>query len=97
LLSINAKTSYKKIAYDVVKERKSKDHCNGNMAMSCEKLINKYGPMSVCSMVKLDKQFRYSLVNKGEDSDIWITQLDLCVRLKDMGSGILAIYDLCVA
>jgi hypothetical protein len=46
--------------------------------------------MSPLSIVMLDKQFRDSVLKKGEDPEVWITQLeDLCVRFKDMDSGIL--------
>jgi hypothetical protein len=37
-------------------------------------------------MVKLDKQFRDSSLKKGEDPEVWITQLeDISVRLEEMG------------
>jgi hypothetical protein len=39
--------------------------------------------------VKLEKQFRELSLKKGQDSEIWITELeDLCVRLEAMGSSI---------
>jgi gag-polypeptide of LTR copia-type/Zinc knuckle len=89
LLSIDVKTSNGKIAFNIVKGCKSKDHPGGNAAIAWDKLKNKYKPMSAPSMVKLDKQFRDSVLKKGEDPEVWITQLeDICVRLKDMGSGI---------
>jgi gag-polypeptide of LTR copia-type len=40
-------------------------------------------------MVKLDKQFRDSSLKKGEDKEVWITQLeDISVRLEEMGKKI---------
>jgi hypothetical protein len=46
--------------------------------------------MSAPSMVKLDKQFKDSVLKKVEDPEVWIMQLeDICVRLEDIGSGIL--------
>jgi gag-polypeptide of LTR copia-type len=78
-----------KIAFNIVKGCKSKDHPDGNAGIALDKLKNKYEPMSAPSMVKLDNQFRDSALKKGEDPKVWITQLkDICVRLKDMGSGI---------
>ncbi len=54
-----------------------------------DKLKNKYEPVSVLSMVKLDKQFRELTLKKGQDPEIWITELeDIPVRLDDMGSSI---------
>ena len=50
-------------------------------------------------MVKLDKQFRDSSLKKGEDPNVWITQLeDISVRLKEIGLEILEkqfIYNMC--
>jgi hypothetical protein len=41
-------------------------------------------------MVKLDKQFRDSSLKKGEDPEVWITQLeDISVRLEEMRLEIL--------
>jgi hypothetical protein len=40
------------------------------------------------SVVKLDKQFRESSLKKGQDPEVWTTELeDLRVRLDDMGSS----------
>jgi hypothetical protein len=60
LLSIDVKTSNGKIAFNIVKGCKSKDHPDGNAATAWDKLKNKYKPMSALSMVKLDKPFRDS-------------------------------------
>ena len=65
---------------------KSKDYPDGNATTAWEKLKNKYEPTSAPSMVKLDKQFRDSSLKKGEDPEVWITQLeDISVRLEEMG------------
>jgi gag-polypeptide of LTR copia-type len=41
-------------------------------------------------MVKLEKQFRTSSLKKGDNPEVWITELeDLRIRLEDMGSTIL--------
>jgi hypothetical protein len=40
-------------------------------------------------MVELDKKFRESSLTKGQDPEVWNTELeDLCVRRGDMGSCI---------
>jgi hypothetical protein len=40
-------------------------------------------------MVKLEKQFRELSLKKGQDPEVWITELeDLCVKLENMGSCI---------
>jgi gag-polypeptide of LTR copia-type len=86
---LHAKNSNIKIPLNNVKGCKSKDHSDGNAAIAWDKLKNKYKPMSALSMVKLNKQFREPALKKGEDPEVWITQLeDICVRLKAMGSGI---------
>jgi hypothetical protein len=45
--------------------------------------------VSALSILKQDKQFRESSLKKGEDPEVWITELeDIQVRLDAMGSGI---------
>jgi hypothetical protein len=40
-------------------------------------------------MVKLEKQFRELSLKKGQDSEVWITELeDLCIKIENMGSCI---------
>jgi hypothetical protein len=57
-------------------------NCFGN-------LKNNYETVSAPSMVKLDKQFRDLSLKKGQDPDVWITELEcIRVRLDDMGSSI---------
>jgi gag-polypeptide of LTR copia-type len=89
ILSIDVKTSSGKIAFNIVKGCKSKDYPDGNAASAWEKLKNKFEPISAPSMVKLDKQFRDSSLKKGQDPEVWITDLeDIWVRLDDIGSSI---------
>jgi hypothetical protein len=41
-------------------------------------------------MVKLEKQFRELSLKKGQDPEVWITELeDLCIKLESMGSCII--------
>jgi hypothetical protein len=76
ILSIDVKVSYGKIAFNIVKGCKSKDYPDGNALTSWEKLKNKYEPVSAPSIVKLDKQLRYSSLNKGQDPEVWITEME---------------------
>jgi hypothetical protein len=51
------------------------------------KLKNKYEPVCDPSMVKLDKQFRYLCLKKGQNPEVWITELEeFCIVIDDMGS-----------
>jgi hypothetical protein len=53
------------------------------------KYSRKYDPVSVPSMMKLEKQFRELLLKKGQGPEVWITELeDLCVKRENMGSCI---------
>ena len=71
------------------KDGKTKDYPDGNAASAWEKLKNKYEPVSAPSIVKLDRQFRELTLKKGQDPEVWITELeDIRVRLDDMGSSI---------
>jgi gag-polypeptide of LTR copia-type len=84
------KTSFGKVVFNIVRGCKSKDYPDGNATTAWEKLKNKYEPTSAPSMVKLDKQFRDSSLKKGEDPEVWITQLeDISARLEEMGLEIL--------
>jgi hypothetical protein len=50
-------------------------------------LNNKFEPSSAPSLVKLEKQFRQCSLKKGQDPDIWITELeDYRMRLEELGS-----------
>jgi hypothetical protein len=89
IISIDVKASYGKIAFIIVIECKRKDLPDGNAVIAWEKLKNNYEPISSPSVVKLDKQFRYSSLKKGQDPEVWITELeDYRVSLSDMGSNI---------
>jgi hypothetical protein len=57
ILSINAKTTSGKTAFNLVKGCKTKDHPDGNAASAWERLKNKYEPASAPTLVKLKKQF----------------------------------------
>jgi hypothetical protein len=72
ILSIDVKASHGKIAFNIVKGCKSKDYLDENALNALKNLKNKYEPVSVPSMGKLDKQFRDSSLKKGQDPEFWI-------------------------
>jgi hypothetical protein len=53
-----AKDSNGKVAFNIIRGCKTKDYPDGNGAIAWDRLKNKYEPVSVPSMVKLEKQFR---------------------------------------
>jgi hypothetical protein len=54
LLSIDVKTSFGKVAFNIVRGDTSKEYYDGKVTADWEKLKNKYEPTSAPSMVKLD-------------------------------------------
>jgi hypothetical protein len=88
ILSIDATSSAGKIAFGIVKGCKTKEYEDGNAALAWEKLKKKYDPISAPSLVKTERTFRESKLSKGEDPDVWITNLeDLRIQLGVMGSS----------
>jgi hypothetical protein len=89
ILSIDDKTKSGKVAFNLVKGCKNKDYSDGNSCMAWERLKNNFEPSSAPSLVKLEKQFRQCSLKKGQDPDIWITELeDYRMRLEELGSNI---------
>jgi hypothetical protein len=80
----------------IVKGCKNKDYADGNANMAWERLKNKVEPSSAPSLVKLEKQFHQYSLKKGQDLDIWITELedyrmrleDYRMRFEELGSSI---------
>jgi hypothetical protein len=80
---------YVKVAFNLVKGFKNKDYADGNARMAGGRLKNKFEPSSAPSLIKLEKQFRQCSLKKGQDPDIWITELeDYRMRLEELGSSI---------
>jgi hypothetical protein len=78
-----------KVALNFFRGCKTKDYLDGNDSIAWERLKNKYEPVSVPSMVKLEKKFRELSLKKGQDLEVSITELeDLCIKLENMGSCI---------
>jgi hypothetical protein len=89
ILSIDVKASSGKVAFSIIRWCKIKDYPDGIGVIAWERLKNKYEPVSTPSMVKLEKHFRELSLKKGQDPEVWITELeDLCIKLENMGSFI---------
>jgi hypothetical protein len=89
ILSIDDKTNNGKVALNLVKGCKNKDYADGNASLAWERLKNKYEQQSAPSLVKMEKQFRQSALKKGQDPDIWITELEYYrMKLDELGSSI---------
>jgi Reverse transcriptase (RNA-dependent DNA polymerase)/gag-polypeptide of LTR copia-type/Zinc knuckle len=89
ILSIDDKTSNGKVAFNLVKGCKNKDFVDGNASMAWDRLRNKFEPQSAPSLVKMEKQFRQCALKKGQDPDVWITELeDYRMKLDELGSSI---------
>jgi hypothetical protein len=89
ILSIDDKTSNGKVAFNLVKRYKNKVYADGNAIMACKELRNKIEPSSAPLLVKLEKQFCQCLLKKGQDPDIWITELeDYQMKLEELGSSV---------
>jgi hypothetical protein len=61
-----------RMAFNIVKNWKTKDHPNGNAATAWETLKNKYEPVSAPILVKLEKQFRELSLSRSRDLDYGI-------------------------
>jgi hypothetical protein len=84
---ITVKASSGKVAFNIIREYKTKDHPDGNGVIAWERLKNKYETVSASSMVKLENQIMEVSLKKGQDLEIRIKELeDLCVKIENMGS-----------
>jgi gag-polypeptide of LTR copia-type len=88
ILLIDDKTSGK-VAFNLVKGCKSKEYVDGNAFIAWEQLKNKFEPLSAPSLVKKEKQFRQCAFKKGQNPEIWLTELeDYRMKLEELGSSI---------
>jgi hypothetical protein len=76
ILLIGDKRSSGKVAFNLVKGCKNKYYADGNANMAWERLKNNFEPSSAPSLVKVEKQFLKCTLTKGQDPDIWITELE---------------------
>jgi hypothetical protein len=89
ILSIDDKISSRKVAFKFVKGCKNKDYVDGNASMAWERLKNKFEPSSAPSLVKIEIKFRHCSLNKGQDPEICITELeDYRMKVEELESSI---------
>jgi hypothetical protein len=87
ILSMGVTASSGKVVLNIIRGCKTKDYLDGNGFIAWERLRNKYELVSEPSMVKPEKQFRELSLEKGQDSEIWITELeDIYFKLENMRS-----------
>jgi hypothetical protein len=89
ILLIDVKANSYNFDFTIIRGWNIEDYQDGNGSIVCERLKNKYEPVSASSMVRLEKQFRELSLKKGQNPKIWITELeDLCIKLENMDSCI---------
>ena len=85
ILSMDTETSSGKVAFNTVRNSKSKDYEDGNIEVAFKNLRRKYSPKTAPSLAKLHKSFYGAKLKKNVDPDIFITNLeDLRSRMEDM-------------
>jgi hypothetical protein len=90
ILSVEGDTKYGRVAFQLIKNCKSKDYEDGNAAQAWKRLSEKFSPKNAPDLLSLKYKFNSSkLVNKKKDPDIWLTDLeDMQAQLMNMGCNI---------
>ncbi len=87
ILSMDTETSSGKVAFNIVRNSKSKDYEDGNIEVAFKNLRRKYAPQNAPSLAKLHKSFYGASLKKNVDPDVFITYLeDIRSRMEDMKS-----------
>ena len=77
ILSINTESDRGKIAFRLVKNSKSSDYPEGNCKVAWDRLVAKYAPKSLPSLLKYKKKFENSKLDSAEkDTEDWISELE---------------------
>ena len=77
ILSIDHKTSRGKIAFRLVKNCKLSDYPEVNCKLAWDRLVAKYAPKSLPSLLKFKKEFENSKLESAEtDPEDWIGKLE---------------------
>jgi hypothetical protein len=85
--STDVRSSRAKVVFIIIKECNCRNYTDGNSALACDMLKNKFDPVSVPSLVKTERAFRKRKLEKEEDPEIWITNLEeLRLKQEDMES-----------
>ena len=92
ILSIDHKLRHGKVAFRLVKNSKSGDYPEGNCKVAWDRLVAKYAPKSLPSLLKYKKKFENSKLDSARtDPEDWISELEgLMVEIEsiDISSAI---------
>ena len=88
ILSIDGTSANGRVAFNLVRLSKTRDHEEGDARLAWSRLQNKYATKSAPSLMALKKEFTNSrLATRKEDPDVWIGNLeDLRIRIEQQGS-----------
>ena len=88
ILLINGETSTGRVAFSIVRNCKTKDLADGDVAMAWKRLCDKYEPKSAPLRLALKNEFNSkNLRSVKHDPDVWLTELeDLRMQLLNAGS-----------
>jgi hypothetical protein len=64
ILSIDIRSSTGKVVFSIIKGCKSRDYNDGNSALTWDKLKKKFGLVSAPSLVKIERDFSQSKLEK---------------------------------
>ena len=77
ILSIDHKLRHGKVAFRLVKNSKSGDYPEGNCKVAWDRLVAKYAPKSLPSLLKYKKKFENSKLDSARtDPEDWISELE---------------------
>ena len=77
ILSINHQTNRGKIAFRLVKNCKTSEYPEGNCKLAWDRLVAKYAPESLPSLLKYKKEFENSKLKSAEmDPEDWISKVE---------------------
>jgi hypothetical protein len=84
---MNTEESGGMVAFNTIRNLKSKDYEKGNIEIAFKNLWPKYAPSSAPNLAKLHKSFYGAKLQKNVDPDIFITYLeDLRGKMENIGS-----------
>jgi hypothetical protein len=77
-----------KVVFSIIKGFKSREYyTDRNSSLSLDRLKKKFDLISAPSLVKTERTFRQSKLEKGENPEIWNTNLEeLRLKLEDIES-----------
>ena len=70
ILSINTDSSVGKVVIELVQNAKSQEFSEGNSKLAWDRLVNKYAPQTVASLLKLKNEFHNSKFKSAEKNQM---------------------------